>query len=189
LGVAAGSESLTKVSSLLADAEKINAAVTIREAKVTTEANAKVHEDNYTAYDAQVKAIERFNVWLAKNSKWPIPGIGFSDEFLTWNGRPWFDLSGTERLVTLFMIRTARNELKPADEQFHDVLFDEFAGGEDAVKAMMKERPQYRLWIVNRTYSTGQGLKITNASGDLMIPVGPAPEPIDVSIKKGDTNG
>ena len=173
----------TALETQIREADKINRAVQIREAKAAMELQAKTHEDNYAAYDAQVNAVDRFNQWLAKNSKWPVPGIGFSDDFLTWQGRPWFDLSGSERIVAIACVRIYRNEQKPEAERFRDVLLDEFAGGEDTVKALVGMFRDYRFWIVARTFPVGQGLKITNADGNLLAPVGPVPEPLSLGEK------
>lgn len=93
------------------DIEIINAKVRTNQDKARAEAEARTYQDQYGALTLQLEAVRSKKAELLDKANLPLPGLSVEAGELTYNGRPWDCMSGSDQLkVSTAIVRA----LKPA---------------------------------------------------------------------------
>jgi hypothetical protein len=144
LYVAPAKVSTEATEASLASAEDTN--ILVRNKKARAEAVAKFTEKDreYATLTKQIEAIDENKREQLAAAKWPVPGLGFGDEGVTYNGLPFEQASQAEARIVSFSIGAALNP------DLRVVLIDD---GEKLDKASMKHLAQLaadkdmQVWI------------------------------------------
>jgi hypothetical protein len=144
LYVAPAKVSTEATEASLASAEDTN--ILVRNKKARAEAVAKFTEKDreYATLTKQIEAIDENKREQLAAAKWPVPGLGFGDEGVTYNGLPFEQASQAEARIVSFSIGAALNP------DLRVVLIDDW---EKLDKASMKHLAQLaadkdmQVWI------------------------------------------
>jgi hypothetical protein len=102
---------VTKLSS----AESINRMVRDKRDRAKAVATFTEKDREYATLTKRIEAIDESKREQLANAKWPVPGLGFGDEGVTFNGLPFEQASQAEARVVSFSVGAALNpELRVA---------------------------------------------------------------------------
>lgn len=93
----------------LEHAQQVNAKIAARERRRTVESEAEALEQRADALTAQIDARKKARADAIAAAKMPVPGLGFADGIVTFNGIPFDQASAAEQLKVSFAIAKAAN--------------------------------------------------------------------------------
>lgn len=103
-------ESTDELESSLREIEAINAKVRTNQDKSSAEAEAKAYQDQYDTLSAQIDDVRKSREALLQGAKLPLEGLSVQDGELTYHGKAWDCMSGSDQLKVAAAIVRA---LKP----------------------------------------------------------------------------
>lgn len=104
-------ESTEELENSIRDIEAVNAKVRTNQDKARAEAEAKEYGDQYTGLTAQLEAVRKQKTDLLQGAKLPLPGLSVEDGELTYRGKPWDCMSGSDQLkVSTAIVRALKPE-------------------------------------------------------------------------------
>lgn len=91
-------QSTEELEKNLAEIEEINRKVRANLDKAKAEEDAKQYEDLYNTHTQKLNDVRTEKYALLKNANLPLPGLSVEDGELTYNGKKWDSMSGSEQL-------------------------------------------------------------------------------------------
>jgi predicted ATP-dependent endonuclease of OLD family len=91
-------ESTTELEKSLSDIETINIKVRANLDKSKAEDDAKEYENQYNTLSGQLDQVRQSKIDLLKGANLPLPGLSVEDGELTYNGKKWDCMSGSDQL-------------------------------------------------------------------------------------------
>ena len=91
------------------DAESVNVAVRAKKSRAEAVAKFKEQDALYERLTQDVTGIDNEKTLAMKNAKWPIPGLGFSADGITFDGLPFEQSSKAQRMKVSLAIGAALN--------------------------------------------------------------------------------
>ena len=102
-------ESTEELENSIRDIEAVNARIRTNQDKARAEAEAKEYGDQYAGLTAQLEAVRQQKTDLLQGAKLPLPGLSVEDGELTYKGRPWDCMSGSDQLkVSTAIVRALK---------------------------------------------------------------------------------
>lgn len=174
-------EATDELEASIRDIESINTKVRTNQDKARAEAEAKECSDQYAGLTAQLEAVRQQKTDLLQGAKLPLPGLSVEDGELTYQGKPWDCMSGSDQLkVSAAIVRA----LKP-DCGF--VLVDKLEQFDlETLKEFGDWAEQEGLQIIATRVSTGGECSIIISDGYAEAPQSKAPAPAPTSWKAGE---
>lgn len=165
-------EATDELEASIRDIEAVNAKVRTNQDKARAEAEAKECGDQYAGLTAQLEAVRQQKTDLLQGAKLPLPGLSVEDGELTYQGKPWDCMSGSDQLkVSTAIVRA----LKP-DCGF--VLLDKLE------QMDLETLREFSAWMeaeglqgIATRVSTGGECSIIIEDGYAKDPAAPAPAP------------
>ncbi|MDE6590296.1 MAG: chromosome segregation protein SMC, partial [Oscillospiraceae bacterium] len=102
-------ESTQELEDSIRDIEAINAKVRTNQEKARAEAEAKDYADQYTGLTAQLESVRLQKVQLLQGAQLPLDGLGVENGALTYQGKSWDCMSGSDQLKVSAAIVRALN--------------------------------------------------------------------------------
>ena len=102
-------ESTEQLEASIRDIEAINEKVRTNQDKARAEAEAKEYGDQYAGLTAQLEAVRQQKTDLLQGAKLPLPGLSVENGELTYMGKPWDCMSGSDQLKVSAAIVRALN--------------------------------------------------------------------------------
>lgn len=168
-------EATDELEASIRDIEAVNAKVRTNQDKARAEAEAKECGDQYAGLTAQLEAVRQQKTDLLQGAKLPLPGLSVEDGELTYKGKPWDCMSGSDQLkVSTAIVRA----LKP-DCGF--VLLDKLE------QMDLETLREFSAWMeaeglqgIATRVSTGGECSIIIEDGYAQDKAAPAPAPVAV---------
>lgn len=91
-------ESTAELEQSIRNVEEINRQVSANLAKSKAQDEAERYAQEYTALTEQIKAKRTARMDLLNGADLPLTGLGVEDDSLTYNGKHWQDMSGSDQL-------------------------------------------------------------------------------------------
>ena len=91
-------ESTSELEAQLRDVEEINRKVSENRRKALAEDEAENYRSQYVDLTKKVEDVRKKKLDLLDSAKLPLPGLGVENGILTYNGRQWDCMSGSEQL-------------------------------------------------------------------------------------------
>ena len=166
-------EATDELEASIRDIEAVNAKVRTNQDKARAEAEAKECGDQYTGLTAQLEAVRQQKTDLLQGAKLPLPGLSVEDGELTYKGKPWDCMSGSDQLkVSTAIVRA----LKP-DCGF--VLLDKLEQMDlDTLREFSAWMEAEGLQGIATRVSTGGECSIIIEDGYAKDPAAPVPAPV-----------
>ena len=102
-------EATDELEASIRDIEAVNAKVRTNQDKARAEAEAKECGDQYTGLTVQLEAVRQQKTDLLQGAKLPLPGLSVEDGELTYKGKPWDCMSGSDQLkVSTAIVRALK---------------------------------------------------------------------------------
>jgi DNA repair exonuclease SbcCD ATPase subunit len=92
-------EDTSELKAQIADFESINEKVKANEERTRREAEADILQDQYDALTAEIEEIRQKKFSLLANAKFPISGLAIENGELTYDGKSWDCMSGSQQLI------------------------------------------------------------------------------------------
>jgi prefoldin subunit 5 len=92
-------EDTTELEAQIANFEAINEKVKANEERTRREAEADVLQDQYDSLTAEIEEIRQKKLSLLANAKFPISGLAIENGELTYDGKSWDCMSGSQQLI------------------------------------------------------------------------------------------
>lgn len=92
-------EDTTELEAQIANFEAINEKVKANEERTRREAEADVLQDQYDSLTAEIDEIRQKKLALLENAKFPISGLAVENGELTYDGKSWDCMSGSQQLI------------------------------------------------------------------------------------------
>ena len=165
-------EATDELEASIRNIEAVNAKVRTNQDQARAEAEAKECGDQYAGLTAQLEAVRQQKTDLLQGAKLPLPGLSVEDGELTYQGKPWDCMSGSNQLkVSTAIVRA----LKP-DCGF--VLVDGLEAMDiETLREFGDWAEQEGLQIIaTRVSSDGEGCSIIISDGYSEVPQ-PKPTP------------
>ena len=159
-------EATDELEASIRDIEAINAKVRTNQDKARAEAEAKEYSDQYARLTVQLETVRQQKTELLQNAKLPLPGLSVEDGALTYQGKSWDCMSGSNQLkVSTAIVRA----LKP-DCGF--VLVDGLEAMDiETLREFGDWAEQEGLQIIaTRVSSDGEGCSIIISDGYSEVP-------------------
>ncbi len=102
-------ESTEELETNLRNIEAVNAKVRVNQAKAAAEADAKEYSDQYEGLTAQIEDVRKQKRELLDNANLPLPGLSVENGELTYMGKAWDCMSGSDQLRVSAAIVRALN--------------------------------------------------------------------------------
>lgn len=104
-------ESTEELEDSIRNIEAINTKVRTNQNKARAEAEAKDYSDQYDGLTAQLEAVRKQKTDLLQGANLPLPGLSVEDGELTYQGKPWDCMSGSDQLkVSAAIVRALKPE-------------------------------------------------------------------------------
>ena len=104
-------EATDELEASIRGVEAVNVKVRTNQDKARAEAEAKECSDQYAGLTAQLEAVRRQKADLLQGAKLPLPGLSVEDGELTYQGKPWDCMSGSDQLkVSTAIVRALKPE-------------------------------------------------------------------------------
>jgi hypothetical protein len=97
------------ISEKLKGAEDVNRVVRAKKDRAKAVEDFKAKDREYTTLTKRIEEIDEAKADRLSKAKWPIQGIGFGDDDITFNGLPWEQASSAEQLKVSLSIGIALN--------------------------------------------------------------------------------
>ena len=170
-------EATDELEASIRDIEAINAKVRTNQDKARAEAEAKEYSDQYARLTVQLETVRQQKTELLQNAKLPLPGLSVEDGALTYQGKSWDCMSGSDQLkVSTAIVRA----LKP-DCGF--VLLDKLE------QMDLETLREFSAWMedeglqgIATRVSTGGECSIIIEDGYAKDPAAPAPAPVAATV-------
>ena len=108
---AAVDEPTTAIEAAIAEVDEVNARVRANRVKAEAEAAASELESQYSDMTDRVEDVRARKLALLQGAKLPLPGLGIEANELTYDGRKWDCMSGSEQLrVATAIVRAMKPE-------------------------------------------------------------------------------
>jgi predicted ATP-dependent endonuclease of OLD family len=91
-------ESTVELEANIANIEEINRKVRANLDKDKAEEDAKSYEEHYNRLTGEINSVRQAKIDLLKGANLPLPGLSVEDGELTYNGKKWDCMSGSEQL-------------------------------------------------------------------------------------------
>ncbi|MDD7634063.1 MAG: AAA family ATPase [Firmicutes bacterium] len=91
-------ESTTELEQNIRDIERINVMVRANLDKDKAEMDALAYRNEYDSMTAELNDVRQKKIDLLQNASLPLPGLSVSDGELTYNGKKWDSMSGSDQL-------------------------------------------------------------------------------------------
>lgn len=91
-------ESTAEIEAALADIEETNRQVSVNREKSRAEDDATAMEAQYGQLSAKIEELRKQRTDLLNGADLPLPGLSVEDGALTYNGKRWGDMSGSDQL-------------------------------------------------------------------------------------------
>ena len=174
-------EATDELEASIRDIEAVNAKVRTNQDKARAEAEAKECGDQYAGLTAQLEAVRQQKTDLLQGAKLPLPGLSVEDGELTYQGKPWDCMSGSDQLkVSTAIVRA----LKP---ECGFVLLDKLE------QMDLETLREFSAWMeaeglqgIATRVSTGGECSIIIEDGCARDPVVPGPPPPARTWKAGE---
>lgn len=102
-------ESTDELEDSLREIEAVNAKVRTNQDKSRAEADAKAYQDQYDALSAQIDDVRKSRETLLQGAKLPLEGLSVRDGELTYQGKVWDCMSGSDQLkVSAAIVRALK---------------------------------------------------------------------------------
>ena len=102
-------EATDELEASIRNIEAVNAKVRTNQDKARAEAEAKECGDQYAGLTAQLEAVRQQKTDLLQGAKLPLPGLSVEDGELTYQGKPWDCMSGSDQLkVSTAIVRALK---------------------------------------------------------------------------------
>ena len=102
-------EATDELEASIRDIEAVNVKVRTNQDKARAEAEAKECSDQYAGLTAQLEAVRQQKTDLLQGAKLPLPGLSVEDGELTYQGKPWDCMSGSDQLkVSTAIVRALK---------------------------------------------------------------------------------
>lgn len=103
--------STQELEASIRDTESINAKVRTNQDKARAEAEAREYSDRYDGLTAQLEMIHQQKADLLRNTSLPLEGLSVKDGELTYRGRSWDCMSGSDQMkVSTAIVRALKPE-------------------------------------------------------------------------------
>jgi predicted ATP-dependent endonuclease of OLD family len=103
--------STAEIEASIANMEAINAQVAANLTKAQADADANEYRSQYDALTSQLTDVREKRLALLNSANLPLPGLGVQDGLLTYNGKAWDCMSGSEQLrVAVAIVRKLNPE-------------------------------------------------------------------------------
>ena len=104
-------ESTEELERDLQDIEAVNSKVRVNQDRARALAEAREYSDRYAALTEELEAVRRQRTDLLQGAELPLPGLSVEDGELTYQGRPWDCMSGSDQLkVSAAIVRALKPE-------------------------------------------------------------------------------
>ena len=104
-------EATDELENSIRDIEVINTRVRTNQDKARAEEEAKSYSGQYMGLTAQLEDVRQQKTDLLNGAKLPLPGLSVENGELTYNGRPWDCMSGSDQLkVSTAIVRALKLE-------------------------------------------------------------------------------
>lgn len=102
-------EATDELEASIRNIEAVNAKVRTNQDKARAEAEAKEYSGQYAGLTAQLEAVRQQKTDLLQGAKLPLPGLSVEDGELTYKGKPWDGMSGSDQLkVSTAIVRALK---------------------------------------------------------------------------------
>lgn len=91
-------ESTEELERNLAEIEEVNRRIRANLDKQKAEDDAKEYEDKYKDFTSKIEKVRKDKLDLLKSADLPLPGLSVEDGELTYNGKKWDGMSGSDQL-------------------------------------------------------------------------------------------
>lgn len=161
-------EATDELEASIRGVEAVNVKVRTNQDKARAEAEAKECSDQYAGLTAQLEAVRRQKADLLQGAKLPLPGLSVEDGELTYQGKPWDCMSGSDQLkVSTAIVRALKPEcgfvLADKLEQMDVETLREFGAWAESED----------LQIIATRVSTGEECSIVIEDGYAKAPAAP----------------
>jgi DNA repair exonuclease SbcCD ATPase subunit len=92
-------EDTSELEAQIANFEAINEKVKANEERTRREAEADILQDQYDSLTAEIEEIRQKKLSLLANAKFPISGLAIENGELTYDGKSWDCMSGSQQLI------------------------------------------------------------------------------------------
>lgn len=92
-------ESTAELEAQIADFEAVNEKIKANEERTRREAEADVLQDQYDALTGEIEEIRAKRLALLDNADLPLPGLSVENGELTYDGKAWDCISGSQQLI------------------------------------------------------------------------------------------
>lgn len=92
-------EDTAELESQIADFETVNAKITANEERARREAEADILQDQYDSLTVEIEDIRKKRLALLANAEFPISGLAVVNGELTYDGKSWDCMSGSQQLI------------------------------------------------------------------------------------------
>lgn len=92
-------EDTTELEAQIANFESINEKIKANEERTRREAEADVLQDQYDSLTVEIEEIRQKKLALLANAKFPISGLAIENGELTYDGKSWDCMSGSQQLI------------------------------------------------------------------------------------------
>lgn len=104
-------ESTEQLEASIRDIEAINIKVRTNQDKAKAEAEAKEYSDQYDGLTAQLESVRQQKTDLLQGASLPLPGLSVEKGELTYQGKPWDCMSGSDQMkVSTAIVRALKPE-------------------------------------------------------------------------------
>jgi hypothetical protein len=173
-------EDLTDINDRIAKADETNQKATDYQKREAVRISVEQNQADSDRLTANLEAIKQYREKLLKETKFPVPGISFSDDGITYQGLPLEQASSAQRLIVSMSIAAALNpelrvitidEAEKLDEK-HWKIVEDFAREHDL-----------QVWATVVDTSGKVGIVIED--GEVVVP-GEKGVDEDVAVNAGD---
>ena len=158
-------ESTDEITAQLHDIDQTNAKVRANQAKAAAQDEALMYCSQYNAMSAQLDELRKSRYELLKSAKLPLPNLSIDDGCLTYNGKKWNDMSGSDQLIV------ATSIVKCLNPQCQFVLMDKLEQMDlDTLNAFGAWLQEQGLQVIATRVSTGDECQIIIEDGLIKDP-------------------
>lgn len=143
----------------LSSAEDTNRAVRTKKERVALEADVKKHDAEYEKLTNELKAMQEDKAKRLAAAKFPIEGLSFAGDEVTYKGIPLAQCSAAEQLKVSMAIAMAKNPKLKVIRIVDGSLLDE---SNMEIVQEMAERNGFQVWIERVDSSGTQGVVISD---------------------------
>lgn len=153
-------ESSDEILAEINQIDETNTKVRANQTKLRAQAEADGMRAEYDAYTEQINAVRQQRIDLLKGSKLPLSGLGIDDGALTYNGRKWDSMSGSQQLIV------AASIVREINPQCQFVLMDKLEQLDlETLQAFDKWLQSEGLQVIGTRVSTGSECQIIIEDG------------------------